>query len=764
MKKARKTFGLHLAALVLLLLFSGILTACQSSPEKPSLGIDGYVYLANKLSLPTDEYLKEDIRVHGGYVYYTLDSSLYRTSFSEELSFENGQLITGSSFGSSLAGYTLGDGGEIYYYTSNTELGKDYDTVFNGGSLVKLAQDGSEIYRLPLPDANIARNSNPCLAVDSEGRAFLLAEDSIYVADPQGELLSKISTDGHQPAEPQYGGRAQLLEGEEGRIYYAVTDRETRLYEITENGAFQLTERNELLKDKNGTFYGCREGLLCDSQDGILYQYSLKDNAWHEKLRWGDSNLPPGIYGIAPATTDQIIAYYSFYETNYRPAAFLLTKTSVDDLPEKEILVLATTDTWSNLAQDVAAFNLANDSYHIIIESYEGEGGLARLDSALASGNPPDLLDLKGVDLFKYVQKEVLEDLNLYLDNSTVLNRDDFLENLLDGYTIDGTLCCIPSEFAFDIVTGRVSQIGNQAGWTMEDVMAMTEKYPNARLLNKHNFEYALKRFCFHYILENYIDWESGTCSFDSTDFCNLIKWMQKHTGEIYFSNSEEDYQGDGFIPEDMLLVLMRVYSAEKYASNSFYWDSPIITPGFPSEDGRPLFSVPLSLVSNAIGIVSGGSNPDGAWKFLEYLLSEKEFDSSAFSSRKDYLYRAVEEETLPNYIRDENGEIIIYENFTSKGDNGQWEEHWNEPMVLPRMSLTIDGQEFYYDCMEQEKADALLEILQNLDFTPDKAIHSQILDIIMEEIAPYLAGDKTLEDAVQIIQNRVQTLVQEGL
>ncbi|MBD5459723.1 MAG: hypothetical protein HDR26_02100, partial [Lachnospiraceae bacterium] len=233
------------------------------------------------------------------------------------------------------------------------------------------------------------------------------------------------------------------------------------------------------------------------------------------------------------------------------------------------------------------------------------------------------------------------------------------------------------------------------------------------------------------------------------------------HTKNIYNNYVEgEDYVGGGSVPEDMLLIRDFISSPQNFAMLSYSWNEPITLVGLPTTDGRPLYSID---VSDAVCIVSGSDNPDGAWEFLEYYLTKAEHSPYSFSCRKDILQQSVEEETVPLYDRDANGEIIIYEHFSVPGTGG-WTEHWNEPMMQWRCILNIDGMQFYYYYMEQETADTLLEILENLDFTPQPMLTGEIIDIIMEEAAPCLAGDKTIETAAGIIQNRVQTLIQEGL
>ena len=73
------------------------------------------------------------------------------------------------------------------------------------------------------------------------------------------------------------------------------------------------------------------------------------------------------------------------------------------------------------------------------------------------------------------------------------------------------------------------------------------------------------------------------------------------------------------------------------------------------------------------------------------------------------------------------------------------------------------NGEVLYY-YMSQEQADALLEMIEMLDFTPQGGAENRVLDILEEESAGYLDGSRSVKETAEIIQNRVRNLVQEEL
>ena len=59
-----------------------------------------------------------------------------------------------------------------------------------------------------------------------------------------------------------------------------------------------------------------------------------------------------------------------------------------------------------------------------------------------------------------------------------------------------------------------------------------------------------------------------------------------------------------------------------------------------------------------------------------------------------------------------------------------------------------------------EEDIKKLQELLENAA-APDMR-SEEVLNIIMEEAEPYLAGEKTAEEAAQVIQNRMQLYMSE--
>ena len=175
---------------------------------------------------------------------------------------------------------------------------------------------------------------------------------------------------------------------------------------------------------------------------------------------------------------------------------------------------------------------------------------------------------------------------------------------------------------------------------------------------------------------------------------------------------------------------------------------------GFPSVDGKLLYR---ASTLNAVGIVSKSRHREEAWQFIEFFLSRKWEDSWASPAympcRRDLLEGILEEAVTPEYwVID--GEVQL-------GQDGSPEEKWK--WQFSYQNAEGDVVECIYDCATQEETDGFLDMIEYMDFSLDDYLQSEVTGIIAEEMGGYFSGDKALEEVTKVIQNRVNTLVQEN-
>lgn len=735
-----------------------VLSACGGQQEK-QLGIDGYVYVPQQIGGEEEEGKNlpnvwtvgygypQDFKVMGDNLYYAQCSvngdawAIKRLPLGEEFDFSQGEeLISAGSVGA----YTVDAEGNIYYYTQDWNSDTGYNT--GGGVLCKISPDGETLYTLKLDEQVAGFRRTDSLAADGKGNVYLLAMGKILKIDKEGNLAGEVVTDENHSHQVILG-REYLLETAEGDIYYVKYDNECEVWQCMGEGDLKLVKGPILEGRGISRVYRGMEGILVADRQEVLYRY--RDGMAEALLCWQESNIMgSNVMEVVPISEDTILALE-------RKNLYLLKKTPVSEQPQKEIVVLASLFPDNSLRQAVINFNLSNDKYFVKIESYgvnpfqEGdntpEGAALRLDNAVSSSSEcPDLLDLADLDVHKYAGKKALEDLSSYMEEDG-FRREDFLENALKGYTINGRLVCIPKFFTFSTVVGRANQAGEGSGWTAEDYFKLLADYPGnigaVLYYGQSDGETLIKNFFHYYYLNEYVDWEKGKCSFESQEFYNLAEQIFNHNGD---GRGRNDLMG--ILPQDVMFKVDEIGNFVGYFSLVSAFEGDISLVGFPNTEGYPLHK---ANVRDCIGILSHSGNKEGAWEFIKYYLNMDEGEFiSYFPTRLDLLESMAQEAVTPvgSY---KDGKPVPY-----KDGDGE--------MQLKGYVFVGDvGIPYYY--IPQEYVDATMDAIRQVDFTPLSEEQQAIINIVSEEMSYYLNGVKTVEEVAEIIQSRAEIAIQTG-
>lgn len=736
------------------ILMTALLSLSACGREERQRGMDGYLYEAQQLS-DTENWI-QTFKSDGTWIYYiSSDGCLYRIPLGEDgqPSISEAEKIPDTE---KILDYTLDAEGNMYHYSADTiypENGSSGIKVKNQ-VLAKYNPNGTLDYSLPLSDRQATykylHSNGGYLAADKNGNAFLLTGDLIFVADTEGKFFSEIHISSILSEEGDEN--AKLLEGENGRVYCLTSSSERRtLYELVEDGSsyrLQILSMNGLTGNQSMTFnhfYSSPKGILYSGTDGILYCYNAEKDTWQQLLRWNDSNLNRDADQLLWLSENQLLASYRIPYSS-QSQIFLLNRKNVEELPEKEELLLVCWECPQKLEKAITHFNRENEQYHITLQLYQED---AWLDSKLLSTDPPDILLLYRWDIEKYGTKQALEDLTPYLEKSEKLKKDDFVENPLKCYTINGKLVGIPSEFSCYTLRVHQSEMLSEAGWTLQDVMELTDNYPE-RKLNNRSFRWNLENFCGNYVMDTFVDQKTGICRFDTDEFRQFIQWLADHSGSL----TELDY----------VLELKNPLTAQTWVSNIqeylLYVSRPeekTLSIGFPSSDGTPQYR---GGTFNALSILSKSRHKEGAWQFIEYFLSfEEHWDNKAVSpnmpTRKDLLYAMLEYAMSPDYF---DGDIIKEE----PGSPGMY------PKWFPTSYMNMEGDfvqtDTVYYYATQEEVDGLLQIISQTDFSLTSALETNMFDIIAQEAEGYFGGNKSLDEVSKLIQNRISILMQENI
>ena len=454
----------------------------------------------------------------------------------------------------------------------------------------------------------------------------------------------------------------------------------------------------------------------------------------------------------------RIVAVTYEYSDNgpSRQQVLVLNRVDAAAVTTKTELTLACLYLDYNLRSQIVKFNKSNPDYRIVVKDYseyatddDSNAGLTKLNTEIISGNVPDIIaNETEFPLAQYASKGLLEDLWPYLDADPEYSRDKLMTQPLNAAQTDGKLYRLPIDFGVTTAVGLGKVVGEYTTWTLADVNDALSKLPEgATVFNKYYTQAEMLKYCIAMNAENFMNWQDGTCSFDSDEFRALLEFVKPFPAEYDWQSDAEEYESDYTRLKNGKQLL---YPTSISDFDSIYYmfaalDHDVRFIGFPREDGS---SGNAFNASCTLSISTACRDKSGAWAFIRSTLSDDYQENiwnypivkSVFEAKaQEAMTQEYETDADGNQILDDDGNPIPISNGgMSYGD---------EPMI-----------ELY--AVTQEQYDAVMALIDSTTSFVD--YDQNVLSIISDEAAGYLAGSKTVEEASKLIQSRVSLYIQE--
>ncbi len=433
------------------------------------------------------------------------------------------------------------------------------------------------------------------------------------------------------------------------------------------------------------------------------------------------------------------------YEDGVGELAYL-TQGEASSSTAKTELVIGTFGAGDELKRAVASFNRRSLQYHVTIRDYGSEyvpntsaheEAVTTLNLDLVSAhNCPDLLDLTNLSAESYARNGVLENLEPWLEQSKVLNREEYVENILEQYTYNGQLVSIPHSVSLTTLSGNRRRVGEEPGWTLEEMMECAVANPDVELFSI-TYSQEVLRICMWLGKSAFLDAEQAECRFDSEDFQSILQFAASYPKE-----PDHNYIGpaDGIVKDKVLLN--QLYYINAYQDLQMYeamYGGEMTLIGFPTAEGEGSGCAFSS--DTAYAITSRSEHKEAAWAFLEYSLG-RDVKNGLPTHRKKLLEMA----DITEYARDNQGFLLL-------GLDG---------MPLPQYdSINYDGWQYEYHPVTEEETAALLYLMDTAQAA--SPMDDTLWRIIVEEAGPYFQGQKTVEDTATAIQSRAGVYLKEN-
>lgn len=643
-------------------------------------------------------------------------------------------------------GYSYGDEQEIYL-------------------LKKLDSTGTEILSLDVgkivaEDENYVGYTNvDNIIVDSEGNAVISDNGSnqIFVLNSEGELLFKISNDGYINGIMSLGGDKIGVSVYDQTTYeqsIKVIDMETKGYGETflaPSDAWQFMAGDEVYD----FYYQSSDTLY-----GYVLETSTKDmvlNLINVDINRSDLDL------IVPAGEGTFYGLISSYNSKTYETSYELVKLHEvlrSSLPETQTLTYACMYLNDNMRSTIIDFNKKNASngYRIEVVDYsqyntsdDYSAGLTKLQTEIVSGKVPDILSTDSLPMRQYSAKGLFYNLYEFIDADTELGgRDALFMPLFEALEQDGELYQIGPEFTVMTAMALKSVVGDVTSWTVDDVMtAFDTLAEGATLSSNYMTRDQLLTLIIYFNLDEFVNWDTGECSFDSQYFIDLLNLCTLAPAEFDW----EEYYGEyGYMSETSDQDKMR-QGLQLFTQQSIYSIADLMWSGVTEESLEEFAFVGLPTTAggngNTYGLNSGlaisasTKYPEAAWEFVRQYLTEDFQRENVWSLPTNTV---VLEEQLAELARAE---------YKIDPETG-------EEVEVPKYSYwSGDSDEPTYVYAMSEEA---VDTIRNLLASPTKTINydQNLITIVTEECVAFFAGTKSAEDTASMIQSRVSLYVNE--
>lgn len=638
-------------------------------------------------------------------------------------------------------------------YVSGAAVGKDGSLLIqyyeeDGNNCIYVDKDGNEVSRFK------EEKHTFCYSFLSDGRLVGGNNDGVFEIDPENGAMTKICD---SKSTVQYIKQV-------GDYLYFAEDNRLECYNLSTNSF----ENDEVLEEfvKEDLNFGNADSypvLICegDTEDSLyvlngkgLFRHVIKGSVMEEVIKGSLGSMgSPAYYlsGIAFLDKENLLICYNgnmMKAYKYDP--------DISAVPEHELSVYSLKEN-DALRVAINMYQQANPdtylSYEVGMTGTDGmtrEDAIRNLNTALLSGEGPDILVLDGLPIESYIEKGILMDLSADIGAKY---PGSLYENITDAYKNDKGTCAVPVFFAFHLCAGEDVGGINDLTALADKVEALRRENPDGNIIGSYLEKEVVTRF-YDVSSPGFIKEDGSIDRERLTEYLTQVKriWDVESTGldpdkvkqraENYDYFSEMAERDDwcsraamydtGYMAGECRIIL-----GEEDSLAWGYTDIISVFKALNKEmDIRVLsgFSGNVFIPRTVMGVNASGSQKEAAADFVMSMLSKEVQTEARFSG-----FPVNREAALEQLDECEPSETY---GWTSSSD-----EQGN----------SIDLEIKWLDETEQAQ---LKEMLESLD-TPAK-LDENVKDAVINVGTEVLKGRMNVDEGVNEIINRVQIYLAE--
>ncbi len=455
--------------------------------------------------------------------------------------------------------------------------------------------------------------------------------------------------------------------------------------------------------------------------------------------------------------------------------------------PEEGVMIYAALNPVTGEVQSsIDRFNESHTDVQIEVRDYSDENGPQRLLVELAAGRVPDIMEMRryeppepGRERFaseyyipmrtdrpeneywmpyrQMAQKGYLEDLWPYIRNDQNLGGEGVLEAPLKAAEVDGGLFMLFRRVRVSTLMGPENLVGDRYKWTFDELAEAFSTMPEDSTILRYNLtKWEVFSQLLSCSLDKYIDWEGSQCSFDGEEFRNMLLFLNNFPDEA--KSETEEKMKDEIVWRiqngRQMLEPVLVSDLTDIVRKDAVWREQAAFPGYPAGEGSSgSFFVPTG---NILAMSSACRYKEAAWDLLReqivqrYKLRDltdtgRDVDPQIPINGKDYRLSIQGCLDIAQQFDDMGIGVMGYPPESLFSDDFTYEDY---RVYITRVPSKDDVPRFE-------------ELINNTTqiYWPNDAL----ANIVWESAGAYFAGDRTLDETVALIQNRVTLYVNEN-
>ncbi len=373
----------------------------------------------------------------------------------------------------------------------------------------------------------------------------------------------------------------------------------------------------------------------------------------------------------------------------------------------------------------VSRYNQANQEFRIDMLDYGSyENPQAKINAEIMAGEGFDLLCFNGLYKKDYADKKLLEDLYVYMDKEQDIAKTDFIDSVLEVLEQDGKLYDITPGFGISTAIGRASLLkdkGSIGFGDMEELLQRKEKQGKMQMFYRETREGMLRHFC-----------KEIDRNFERLSHEDLMNWLET-AGQLPKETEQTSLLEAVKNKEFLLMTDICAEFNDILIYERMFGEEAVFT-GYPFQEGD---GTELNCMGMNVGICKSSAHKEAAWEFIKILLDE-EFQyyvcyPNCFPVRKDCMERVIRM-------------VSAVEEYTDRDGNN----------VKPYCcEMTYDDVDVVIEAMNEEEEKRFWSLVDSMKY--EDMWDENIMSIVNEEAEKYFSGQKSLEKAVDSMEERIK-------